>query len=96
MNRRHFLLAGAAFACLGAAPPFRPTRFTVEVTGEGPDVLLIPGLTTGREVWRATVASAPGYRYHLLQVAGFAGAPPPATARARSSLRSPTRSPATS
>lgn len=75
MNRRHFLLAAGAFACLGAAPPFRPTRFTVEVAGQGPDVILIPGLTAGRDVWRATAAALPGYRYHLLQIAGFAGAP---------------------
>jgi pimeloyl-ACP methyl ester carboxylesterase len=47
----------------------------VEVAGRGPDVILIPGLTAGREVWRATAAAVPGYRYHLIQVAGFAGAP---------------------
>lgn len=75
MDRRTFLLSGAAFACIGAAPQFRPSRFSVEVAGQGPDVLLIPGLTAGRAVWRSTIAALPGYRYHLLQVAGFAGAP---------------------
>jgi pimeloyl-ACP methyl ester carboxylesterase len=54
---------------------FAPTRFSVEVVGSGPDVILIPGLTASREVWRGTVNAVPGYRYHLLQVAGFAGAP---------------------
>jgi pimeloyl-ACP methyl ester carboxylesterase len=76
MNRRTLLLAGLALAFLGApaaAQHFQPTRFSVEVTGRGPDVLLIPGLTSGREVWRATAAALPGYRYHLIQVSGFAG-----------------------
>lgn len=63
--------AGAA-----AAPAFVPTRFSVEVIGTGPDVILIPGLTASKEVWRAAVAAVPGYRYHLIQVSGFAGAPP--------------------
>jgi pimeloyl-ACP methyl ester carboxylesterase len=38
-------------------------------------VILIPGLTAGADVWRGTVAGVPGYRYHLVQVAGFAGTP---------------------
>jgi N-formylmaleamate deformylase len=78
MNRRHFLAAGTALAFLGApaaAAPFQPTRFSVEVRGRGRDVILIPGLTAGRDVWRATAAALPGYRYHLVQVAGFAGEP---------------------
>jgi pimeloyl-ACP methyl ester carboxylesterase len=73
------LLAAPGVAALppttAAAPAFLPTRFTVEVAGHGPDVILIPGLTASKEVWRATVAAVPGYRYHLLQVSGFAGAP---------------------
>jgi N-formylmaleamate deformylase len=76
MNRRHFLLAAAALGLAAAAPPAPPAaRFTVEVRGAGPDVILIPGLTAGREIWASTVAAVPGYRYHLIQVAGFAGAP---------------------
>jgi pimeloyl-ACP methyl ester carboxylesterase len=78
MNRRHFILAGAALALGAAAPPaapFRPTRFSVELRGRGPDVILIPGLTAGRDVWRATADATPGYRFHLIQVAGFAGEP---------------------
>ncbi|MBV9881730.1 MAG: alpha/beta hydrolase [Sphingomonadaceae bacterium] len=79
MNRRCLLLSGLALALIGApvaasaAPPFQPSRFSVQVVGRGPDVILIPGLTSGREVWRATVNALPGYRYHLLQVSGFAG-----------------------
>lgn len=58
-----------------AAKPFAPTRFSVEVVGSGPEVILIPGLTASREVWRGTANAVPGYRYHLIQVAGFAGTP---------------------
>ena len=82
MNRRDFLVAALAFGLAGGVPaaragaaPFEPTRFSVEVVGRGPDVILIPGLTAGREVWRPTAAALPGYRFHLVQVAGFAGAP---------------------
>ncbi|HEY0413354.1 MAG TPA: alpha/beta hydrolase [Allosphingosinicella sp.] len=72
------LLAGPAAAVPPAATAstaFHPTRFTVEVTGTGPDVILIPGLTASSNVWRPTIAAVPGFRYHLVQVAGFAGAP---------------------
>src|SRR6185503_3257383 len=76
MNRILFLLFALLFAAApAAAQRFEPTRFSVEVIGRGPDVILIPGLTSGRGVWRATAAAVPGYRYHLIQVAGFAGAP---------------------
>ncbi|MEA3065398.1 MAG: hypothetical protein QOJ27_1850 [Sphingomonadales bacterium] len=75
-------LLGLAFAGAAApspAPPaaarFAPTRFSVAVQGSGPDVILIPGLTGSREVWKGSVAAVPGYRYHLVQVAGFAGTP---------------------
>jgi len=87
MNRARFLIAALALACFGSASPilpaeaapaaraFSPTRFSVTVTGSGPDVILIPGLAASRDVWRGIVARVPGYRYHLVQVAGFAGAP---------------------
>jgi pimeloyl-ACP methyl ester carboxylesterase len=87
MNRRSFLIQSAALALAGSAPlsafaqsaprraPFRPTRFSVEVRGRGPDVVLIPGLTSGRQVWDQAVRDVPGYRYHLVQVGGFAGEP---------------------
>jgi pimeloyl-ACP methyl ester carboxylesterase len=63
------------------APAFAPTRFSVTVVGSGPDVILIPGLAGSREVWRGIVAANPGYRYHLVQVAGFAGTPARGNAR---------------
>jgi len=74
-------LAGPGAAAPVPAPsapafrPFAPTRFSVVVQGTGPDVILIPGLTGSRDVWKGTVAAVPGYRYHLVQVAGFAGTP---------------------
>jgi len=77
MNRRILLLSGLALALAAtpaAAQRFEPARFTVETVGRGPDVILIPGLTSGREIWRAT-AALPGYRFHLIQVSGFAGEP---------------------
>ena len=88
MNRRRFLIstmalgvASLAPAAVGAATRFEPTRFSVQVQGRGPDVILIPGLTSGRDVWRGTVGAVPGYRYHLVQVAGFAGEPVRGNAR---------------
>lgn len=53
----------------------QPTRFSVEVRGQGPDVILIPGLASSRDVWANTARQLEGrYRVHLVQVAGFAGA----------------------
>lgn len=80
MKRRDFILFGLAAGLVGLpgmarAQRFQPTRFSVQVRGTGPDVILIPGLTAGREVWQSTVAALSGYRYHLIQVAGFAGEP---------------------
>lgn len=76
-------LAPAASAPQPAAPAraFAPTRFSVQVVGTGPDVILIPGLAGSRDVWRGTSAAVPGYRYHLVQVAGFSGAPAGGNAR---------------
>jgi pimeloyl-ACP methyl ester carboxylesterase len=87
MNRRSFLIQSAALALVASSPltaaaqqqarppvRFNPTRFSVEVRGRGPDVILIPGLTSGPHVWEGVVRDVPGYRYHLVHVAGFAGA----------------------
>ena len=46
------------------------------MTGQGPDVLLIPGLACPATIWDVTVARLQTTRrVHVLQVAGFAGAP---------------------
>jgi pimeloyl-ACP methyl ester carboxylesterase len=61
-------------------PAFASERLSVTVVGSGPDVVLIPGLSSSPDVWRSTVAAVPGYRYHLVHVAGFAGRPAAANA----------------
>jgi pimeloyl-ACP methyl ester carboxylesterase len=56
-------------------------RIAVTVTGQGPDVILIPGLASSAHIWDATVATlSPHYRLHVVQVAGFAGTPADANA----------------
>ncbi|TAD72007.1 MAG: alpha/beta hydrolase [Sphingomonadales bacterium] len=76
------VLPAAALAEDTAAPcpPF-------EVTGSGPDLVLMPGLGSPPAVWDAVKASlAKDYRLHFVHVAGFAGRAPegdPATLFAR-------------
>ncbi len=56
--------------------PFASDRLSVEVMGTGPDVILIPGLASSREVWRPLATRlAATHRVHLVQLAGFAGEP---------------------
>lgn len=87
VNRRLFILGAAGAALLSGcgaeagAEPFASARFSVEVRGSGPDVILIPGLTEGREVWAGAVRAVPGYRYHLVHISGFAGVPVRGNAR---------------
>lgn len=63
-----------------AAAAFTSRRITVNVTGNGKDVLLIPGLASGPGIWNQAVAAVPGYRWHRIQVRGFAGLPADANA----------------
>lgn len=49
-----------------------PKRFSVEVVGKGPDVILIPGLSSSRAVWAATADRIKAtHRVHLVQLRGF-------------------------
>ncbi len=58
------------------AAPFTSDRLSVEVIGSGPDVILIPGLASSREVWRPLATRlAATHRVHMVQLAGFAGEP---------------------
>lgn len=83
MPSRRFALkaatAAAAFALLGVsaawAAPFESTRIMVRTEGAGPDVILVPGLNSSPRVWAEMIKAVPGYRYHLVQVSGFAGQP---------------------
>ncbi|WGM39155.1 alpha/beta hydrolase [Caulobacter sp. NIBR1757] len=71
-----------AFLAPGLAHAAQPTRFTVEVRGKGPDVILIPGLASSRAVWEPTAKALEGrYRLHIVQVNGFAGSPAGANAQ---------------
>lgn len=64
-------------------------RISVEVAGSGPNVILVPGLASSRETWRATAERLRAhYRVHLVQVAGFAGEP--ARANASGEVLAPT------
>lgn len=55
-------------------------HFTVLATGNigGPDVVLIPGLATPRDVWAVMAERLkPHYRLHIVQIRGFGDAPGP-------------------
>ena len=69
----------AAFALVAAASAhaqtsaFASDRISVSVKGSGPDVILVPGLTSSPAAWKHVAADVPGYRYHYVRVKGFAG-----------------------
>ncbi|PWG03882.1 alpha/beta fold hydrolase [Sphingosinicella humi] len=86
MFKGPFLQALTAFAGLLVAAPaaaetqgFQSDRITVTTEGSGPDVILIPGMTSSPSAWRS-VSGMPGYRFHYVQVKGFAGTVPEANA----------------
>lgn len=72
------ILLAAVFAsqlCATFAAP-ATDRITVTVRGKGPDVVLVPGLACSSAVWDATAKQLEDhYRLHIVQVAGFGGAP---------------------
>lgn len=73
-----FLAILAAIGVFGGRAHAAPIsdRITVSVSGKGPDVVLIPGLASSGAVWDATVKQLSAtHRVHVVQVAGFAGAP---------------------
>jgi pimeloyl-ACP methyl ester carboxylesterase len=78
---RRIWMAGAVAMMTGMAPagadaaPFASDRISVRIEGSGPDVILVPGLNSSPRVWESTVAALPGYRFHLVQIAGFGGLP---------------------
>ncbi len=88
MDRRGLVMGGSALLLIGcgahhaasegpmlaAQSAFSSARISVVTRGAGPDVILIPGMTSHSEVWNETVAALEGtYRFHLVQVNGFAG-----------------------
>lgn len=61
---------------VNAFATFASDRLSVEVIGSGPDVILIPGYASSREVWRAEATRLSAtHRVHMVQLAGFAGEP---------------------
>src|SRR5690606_3531763 len=57
-------------------PPFLSRRIVVEARGEGPDVILIPGLASTAAVWSNVAgAMAASRRLHLVSVNGFGDLP---------------------
>ncbi len=84
MNKFALLSAAAAALALTATPALakpapptsaatQPARFSVIVEGKGPDVILIPGLASPRNVWDGVRGDlARHYRIHLIQIRGFA------------------------
>jgi|CXWL01.1.fsa_nt_gi pimeloyl-ACP methyl ester carboxylesterase len=84
MIRRSFVAGALALVLAACAtsqtpPPaqgFVSDRISVETRGQGPDVILIHGLTSHREIWDTSAAALEGrYRVHLVQMNGFAGFP---------------------
>jgi len=73
------LLLCSAFAALSALKSFAadaPAAFTVEVSGHGRPMILIPGLSCSGEVWNDTVDHYKDrFECHVLTLAGFAGVP---------------------
>lgn len=78
------LAAGGAMMIAGparaqsepTAPAFLSDRLSVEVLGQGPDVIFLPGFASSREVWRAQAERlAVTHRVHLVQLSGFAAQP---------------------
>lgn len=74
-----FLLSAAAVAlAIPAAANAAPTRFSVVTVGTGPDVILIPGLSSPRAVWAVTADQLKAtHRVHLVQLKGFGEAAGP-------------------
>jgi len=66
--------AAQASQASGAVQTIDRGRFTVEVSGSGPDVILIPGLASSRAVYDGIAADlAKHHRVHRVQIAGFGG-----------------------
>ena len=72
------IAAFCATLVLGHAAAAGHPSFTVDVTGTGAPIILIPGLGSSGEVWDGATAHYCGsgkYQCHVLTLAGFAGVP---------------------
>jgi pimeloyl-ACP methyl ester carboxylesterase len=69
--------AQAAPAAAAASPAIQMEHISVQVTGKGSPVILIPGLSSPRAVWDGVAPDlAKGHTVYLVQVNGFAGEDP--------------------
>ncbi len=69
-----FSLVLSAFAATASAA--EPVHFSVQVTGKGRPVVLIPGLTCNGSIWQPTAERLQGnYELHIVSIAGFGGKP---------------------
>ena len=69
---RLLFASAATFALAIPAHAAEPTRFSVVTVGRGPDIILIPGLSSPRAVWLATAERLKAtHRVHLIQLKGF-------------------------
>lgn len=77
MHRRQLFKGALATAALAAAPvraqtAFNSRRITVQTRGDGPDLILLPGLASTAAVWKGTADRlVDRYRLHLMSVRGF-------------------------
>jgi N-formylmaleamate deformylase len=88
MNRIEAIAVAVALASCASGSPGAPRQatgpspavaasFRVEVIGQGPPMILIPGLASSGETWTTTVEHMRArYTCHVLTLAGFAGVPP--------------------
>ncbi len=66
------LSLGSALAAPSQPVPVAGERISVKVEGTGPDVILIPGLASSREVWAGLASTLrQQHRLHLVQVAAL-------------------------
>jgi pimeloyl-ACP methyl ester carboxylesterase len=66
------LLAFLPVSAFAQAPLSPNARFSVIVEGTGPDVILIPGLSSPRDVWDGVRTGLRAHhRVHLIQIRGF-------------------------
>lgn len=72
------VLASASATQSVSLPSEHPNaqRISVQTQGLGPDVILIPGLASSRDIWAGLASTLrKNHRIHLVELAGFASTP---------------------